>query len=134
MSQEIVRYVVWLVSKKPKLHHLWTYCGVLIFSGVATGIFYRFLFLSIFTQEVAAISAGVCAALLLWRLLCRLGLRKFQAGVTAAGSMCFAATNWPSVTIGLPETESTVVSILAVLISMPLFCREMERAESIGRQ
>ncbi len=125
MAEKVREYLRWLL-KPPHPRDLWTYCGVWILDGVATGLLYRMVFTHLAAPTIAGILAGTCASLLVGFMLYRMGFKLLHAFLITAGGMCIAVANWPTINIGLSELTTIALTVFGMTISLPLFCRGME--------
>lgn len=113
--------------KPPNPHDLWTYCGVWILDGVASGLLYRLVFTNFVEVTPAAVLAGATAFLLVAFLLNQMGFGKLHALTINTGGMLIAVANWPTLHVDLPATLAILFTVVGLVISLPLFCRGMER-------
>ena len=132
MRNTIQAYLLWLL-KPPRLHDLWTWCGVWILDGVAAGLFYRLAFIHLLRSTTAGVLAGLCAMFLVALLLNRMGFSKIHAILVSLGGLGIAVANWPTIDIGLSTAISVVLTIGGMIVSLPLFCRGMETIWPKGR-
>ena len=125
MTGKVRKYLRWLL-KPPNPLDLWTYCGVSILEGTATGLLYRVVFTHVAEPTVAGILAGTCALLFTAFALKLLGFLAVHTLLISLGGLCVAVANWPTINVGLTTSTSIVLTIFGIAISLPLFCRGME--------
>jgi hypothetical protein len=120
-----------LCAAPPRFRNLWTYCGVVITSGLFTGLIGSYVVhpvVSEYSDSAQVLLAAPIAVCVLRFMLKRMGFS--HPFVVAFGCALMGVPHWPTTRIEfLPYWAAGTLFVMGAIISLPVFIREIKVIE-----